>query len=97
MQRLIVPCTIPQSGREYDAVRHEHSLHETKATLSKRYSNLSRCSRKVEGADTCHYHTQEEKNYKYVTLDELLERSDVISLMCPLTPETHHLIGATGQ
>ncbi|KAJ9112462.1 hypothetical protein QFC20_002250 [Naganishia adeliensis] len=38
--------------------------------------------------------SKEEKDYTYVTLDELLERSDVISLMCPLTPETHHLIGA---
>ena len=28
----------------------------------------------------------------YVTLDELLGRSDIISLQCPLTPETHHLI-----
>lgn len=29
---------------------------------------------------------------RYVGLDELLERSDVVSLHCPLTPETHHLI-----
>lgn len=28
----------------------------------------------------------------YVTLDELLAQSDLISLHCPLTPETHHLI-----
>lgn len=29
-----------------------------------------------------------------VTLNELLEKSDVISLHCPLTPETHHLINS---
>lgn len=29
---------------------------------------------------------------RYVTLPELLARSDIISLHCPLTPETHHLI-----
>ncbi len=29
---------------------------------------------------------------EYVTVDELLARSDVVSLNCPLTEETHHLI-----
>lgn len=29
---------------------------------------------------------------KYVTLDELIESSDIISLHCPLTDETYHLI-----
>lgn len=29
----------------------------------------------------------------YVSLDELLARSDVISLHCPLTPESKHMIG----
>ena len=28
----------------------------------------------------------------YVSLDELWRRSDVISLNCPLTPETHHMV-----
>jgi D-lactate dehydrogenase len=28
----------------------------------------------------------------YVTLEELLSSSDIVSLHCPLTPETHHLI-----
>jgi D-lactate dehydrogenase len=29
---------------------------------------------------------------RYVSLDELLKRSDIISLHCPLTPETKHII-----
>jgi glyoxylate reductase len=29
-----------------------------------------------------------------VSLRKLLERSDIVSLHCPLTPETHHLMGA---
>lgn len=31
-------------------------------------------------------------DYEYVSIDELLKRSDVISLHCPLTSETHHLL-----
>ena len=33
-----------------------------------------------------------EAGVEYVALDELLERSDIITLHCPLTPQTHHLI-----
>ena len=33
-------------------------------------------------------------NVEYVPLERLLAESDVISLHCPLTPETYHLIGA---
>ena len=29
----------------------------------------------------------------YMNLEELLEKSDVVSLHCPLTPETYHLLG----
>jgi D-lactate dehydrogenase len=32
---------------------------------------------------------------RYVGLDELLARSDIITLHCPLTPENHHVIDAT--
>ncbi|TVR96751.1 MAG: 2-hydroxyacid dehydrogenase [Trueperaceae bacterium] len=35
-----------------------------------------------------------ERVVEYVPLRELFARSDVISLHCPLTPETHHLIDA---
>jgi len=31
---------------------------------------------------------------EYVSLDELFERSDIISLHCPLTDDTRHIIGA---
>ncbi len=35
-----------------------------------------------------------EVGMNYVGLDELLAQSDIISLHCPLTPETHHLINS---
>ncbi|MBR6530563.1 MAG: 2-hydroxyacid dehydrogenase [Clostridia bacterium] len=34
----------------------------------------------------------DEDSVSYVTLDELFENSDIISLHCPLTDETHHMI-----
>jgi D-lactate dehydrogenase len=36
----------------------------------------------------------EDSGIKYVTLDELFDRSDIISLHCPLTDETRHMIDA---
>ncbi|MBE9046954.1 2-hydroxyacid dehydrogenase [Pleurocapsales cyanobacterium LEGE 10410] len=33
-----------------------------------------------------------EKYGEYVSLENLLARADIVSLHCPLTPETHHLI-----
>ena len=35
-----------------------------------------------------------EAGAEYVPLDELFRRSDIISLHCPLTKETHHLVNA---
>ncbi len=36
----------------------------------------------------------QDAGFSYVTLDELFAESDIISLHCPLTDETRHLIGA---
>lgn len=33
-----------------------------------------------------------ELGMRYVPLDEIWERSDIVTLNCPLTPETHHLV-----
>ncbi len=33
------------------------------------------------------------ENFEYVSLSELLKKSDVVSLHCPLTPTTYHIIG----
>lgn len=35
-----------------------------------------------------------ELGVRYVPFEALLEQSDVVSLHCPLTPQTHHLFGA---
>jgi len=43
---------------------------------------------------TPHQDWQRELGARFVPLDELLERSDIVSLHCPLTRETHHLIDA---
>lgn len=32
---------------------------------------------------------------RYASLDEICERADIISLHCPLTPETYHIMNAT--
>jgi len=48
------------------------------------YSGRSRAAEDVEKA----------LGAEYVPFDELLARSDVVSLHCPLTPETRHLVDA---
>lgn len=37
---------------------------------------------------------EEQLNATYVTLDELLDQSDVVTLHCPLNDQTHHMLGA---
>ncbi len=49
------------------------------------------------GCDVLAYDLHENKSLvdlgvRYVSFDEILEKSDIISLHCPLTPETYHLI-----
>ncbi len=39
--------------------------------------------------------TLKKKGVQYKTLDDILHQSDIISLHCPLTHETHHLINQT--
>ena len=44
------------------------------------------------GNDTCPKDECQQLGVEYVDLRQLFSESDVISLHCPLTPETHHLI-----
>lgn len=37
---------------------------------------------------------EEQYGFTYVSLDELYSLSDIISLHCPLTPDTHHIVNA---
>ena len=52
--------------------------------------NLSGFGCKIIAYDP--YPAKDLENVEYVTLDELLAQSDLISLHCPLTEQTHHLI-----
>jgi D-lactate dehydrogenase len=47
---------------------------------------------KLLGYDAYHNPSCLELGMKYVSMAELLSQSDIISLHCPLTPDTHHLI-----
>jgi phosphoglycerate dehydrogenase-like enzyme len=45
------------------------------------------------GAEVNYTATSDKKNgYPFLDLDSLLEESDIVSLHCPLTPDTHHLL-----
>lgn len=46
----------------------------------------------IVAAGRHHSDQSHRKNFKWVNMDELLSRSDVISIHCPLTPETQGLI-----
>lgn len=46
------------------------------------------------GYDTVRNPEFEALGGRYVSVSELAERSDIISLHCPLTPQTHHLVNA---
>jgi glyoxylate reductase len=48
---------------------------------------------RAQGFDMTVIHTST-RSSRGVELEELLERADFVSLHCPLTPETHHLIDA---
>lgn len=47
---------------------------------------------KVLGYDLHETDELKKKGVEYSSFEELVKRSDIISLNCPLTPETHHLI-----
>ena len=47
---------------------------------------------KIVGHDLCPNPAFTEGGGKYVELDTLFLESDIISLHCPLTPQTFHLI-----
>lgn len=47
---------------------------------------------KVRAYDIKESEVLKEKGIEYSTVDEILSRSDIISLHCPLTKDTHHLI-----
>jgi D-lactate dehydrogenase len=49
---------------------------------------------KLIGYDTYQNPTCLEISMEYVQISELFAQSDIISLHCPLTPDTHHLINA---
>jgi len=55
-------------------------------------SMMSGMGCRILASDTYPDQTLRKEGLKYVDLEELLSRSDIISLHCPLTPETTYLI-----
>lgn len=49
---------------------------------------------RVLAYDKAHSAVLQQLGVEYLPLPDLLAEADVLSLHCPLTPETHHLIGA---
>jgi D-lactate dehydrogenase len=49
----------------------------------------------VLASDPCPNAECEAMGVRYVEMDALLGQADIITLQCPLTPDTHHLIGDT--
>lgn len=49
---------------------------------------------KIIAYDPYESDTLKEKGIQYASLDELFEKSDIISLHCPLTPKTQHLLNS---
>ena len=45
--------------------------------------------------DKVHSAMLQQLGVEFLPLDEVLERADIVSLHCPLIPETHHLIDAS--
>jgi D-lactate dehydrogenase len=62
--------------------------------------NIGLCFARIMKGFGCHllaYDVREnpdclELGVEYISLENLLERSDIVSLHCPLMPETHHII-----
>ncbi len=50
---------------------------------------------KVIAYDIKESNNLKEKGVEYKSFDEILHNSDILSLHCPLTPETHHLINSS--
>lgn len=76
-------------GRTIGLVGMGNAAEETAKRFRPFGSRLLYTARSRRGAEY-----EAEHGVEYATMDELLEQSDVVCLLCPLTPETRHLIDA---